>query len=245
VSSTAYAEAEATGVVRGFEVLAPCVELPSARVPTDELLPLFKRLETVLFPLVSANSRTEFKALRQQLFHRYVVLMAAITEIAAEVRGIDEANCDWVTDLTTKVQEDEVLPWVESGKSEAIFSVETLARAVWLASEIIGMPSPEDDPHKKKDREFAAKYGLSAFWSQFHVDCLTAALFRRVGPPSAAILDEILEGMRLSVMAYAAAREGYDIRSVHPQPENYPDDVWDAEDEASVASSSRFGLERV
>ena|ERR1035437_8861810 len=242
MSSVAYAEAEATGVVRGFEVLAPCVELPSVP-PTNEILPLVKRLESVIFPLVQANSRADFKALRQRLFHRYVVLMAAITEIAAEVADLPDYQSDWVADLTKKVEEDHILPWLTDGRIEAIFNIETLGRAVWLASEIISLPTPADDPQKKKDREYAAKYGLSAFWSQLHLDCLTAALFNHVGPPSADILDEILEGMRLSVMAYAAARQGYDIRTVRGQSENYPDGVWDAEDEASVAASSRFGLE--
>jgi hypothetical protein len=244
MSSPAFAEAERTGVHRGYEIPGTTSIITTDFVfSKPDVESVIDRMEeVVLRPLLVATSREEFKARRDSLFSRYAALSSGLREMLSEggdiADHINSQDDDHISCIYSLIRNSRLLSWPEGGADEAIFCIETLERAQWLVSEIVQKPL-SDDSRGDEDKELAREYGISAFWSQMHIDCLVAVLLRRIlALPSAEVLDEIVRGMRLSVMSYASARQGYELRyHLTTADEPYPADPEDAD---ALASSHQI-----
>jgi hypothetical protein len=241
MSSPAFREIERTGVQRGYEVPGTTSIVTSDLVFfKPDLESVINRIEEVILrPLLVATSREEFRGRRNVLFPRYASLSSGLREMLTE-NGEGEHNGskeDFFGYLYSLVRNSHIISWPDGGQDEAIFCIETLERAQWMVTELNGR-QVLDASDQERDRTLAYEYGCSAFWSQMHIDCLVAVLMRRVLTlPSPDILLELLEGMRLSVIAYSSAKQGYDLRHISDY-EALPDDPEDADALACTSSGT-------
>jgi hypothetical protein len=138
-------------------------------------------------------------------------LIALPNEISAQFA---QDSLSWT--LKVIADESDHLPWSLGGKEEADFCTETLYRAFGLLSGIHSGNVPNDK--RAEDSELAGKFSNNAFWAQMHLSCLLYAIRARCAPTKD-VLDELLIGMRYSVMAYAYIRQGVELR----EPEDMAD----------------------
>jgi hypothetical protein len=116
------------------------------------------------------------------------------------------------------------------GKGEVLFCLSTLRKAVGMLRFIFSKDVPPE--LREKDTELARSFAGQVIFFQLNLDCLRLALSNEdsVNPE---VLGQILEGLRASVMAYAAVREAMDLRGFsRDRYTEIPDVSWDAEDQA-------------
>ena len=186
-----------------------------------------------------ARSVVEFQRRRKLMFESYINLCSAITKVVLTTME-DSANHEQlVQEALTKLEEDfrveGPLHLGAEASKEAVFSIATLKRTFRLIPGIVSNPVPDDK--KNEDKELAKQFSSCVLWSQLHLDCLGFALERKeaLAPE---VLGEVLEGIRLSLTAYACARQGYDIRALpRTEPVALEEIEWDDEDENLVAIS--------
>lgn len=200
-------------------------------------------LETNVFTvLVRATSVSDFQDRRSKLFDRYVQLSGAV-RMFAPVRDTDEQVFARVLE---EIEADTSLPWTNPMQEEAHFCASTLFRAYMLASEILRSPLRDDGDSAKKDREFASQFALACLWAQLHLDCIVFAMHNRPKPKQQ-ILGALVDSMRTSVLAYANARLGYDLRCASPDDSEPPHDEqgWSPEEKSLVEGYTRLSMEAV
>ena len=119
---------------------------------------------------------------------------------------------------------------------ETLFCLATLARIDSLLN-LLGQDPPIE--RADEDRKLAGEFRARTAWSEFHLHGLFVILLGRPRPVmSAEILQEIMDGARVVVMAFAAAREAVRLRGLIPS-RDFSDSDWDEEDETLVQSSTR------
>lgn len=174
-----------------------------------------REMEVIVTRLSSSTSRAEFEALRTKNFSDYVHLsyILANTFSLPEGTTVRQAviqqsikNVERVIEsLGTSLVGPEVV-------REAIFSIETLGRAYKLVNLIHARGGVRSD-QKEKDKELGVNFSSAAIWAQLHLDCLRFIVTHKI-VTGKEIQEEILEGMRFSVMAYSFARQGLELRTV-------------------------------
>lgn len=85
---------------------------------------------------------------------------------------------------------------------------------------------------REKDTELARSFATQTIFFQLNLDCLRLALISE-GSVNPEVLEKVLESLRASVLAYAAVREGMELRGFSEEKyAEIPDMSWDDEDEA-------------
>jgi hypothetical protein len=95
---------------------------------------------------------------------------------------------------------------------EAIFCFDTLRRAYKLVDIIHERHDALSQGSREADRKLAGAFNGSALWAQLHLDCLRVIISKRMVQDQE-VVDEILQGSRLSVMAYSYARQAVELRT--------------------------------
>jgi hypothetical protein len=174
-----------------------------------------REMEVIVTRLSGCGSKAEFDELRTKIFPDYIHLsyILANTFSLPEGSTVRQAVIQQsiknvahvIKTLGTPLMSPETV-------RDAIFCIETLGRAYRLVNLIHSHEDVRSD-RIEKDRELARQFSSVAIWSQLHLDCLRFIVSHKlvVGEE---ILKEILEGMRLSVLAYSFARQGLELRTV-------------------------------
>lgn len=121
-------------------------------------------------------------------------------------------------------------------KDQAMFTIWSLRKTSDLILKI-ARSGPVSDSQREQDSRLAGEFSFCTAWTQFHLDCLLAAIRtdRSVQPE---VLTEIQDGLRAAVNAYGLARQGLDLRVPPVEPQLIPPE-WDEEDEQLLRSSMR------
>jgi hypothetical protein len=179
---------------------------PEARTAED----LRKRLDTTIFRLlVTAQSADQFKDLRREVFSDYVEVSEAIATIWRTVnqlpKGDDVASASSAFVVLKSVLTDDthLLGRHEGAREEALFCLETLYRAHFMALDLLSaIRSGTLPPESVQDFHSAIS---AEWWSLLHMECILFAICHKIDPTEDVFLS-VLEGFRTSVMAYAHAR---------------------------------------
>ncbi len=174
-----------------------------------------REMEVIVTRLCSSTSKAEFEALRKQSLSDYIHLsyILANTFSLPEGTTVRQAVIQQSIKNVERVIESLGTPLIGSEVvREAIFSIETLGRAYKLVNFIHARGDVQSN-QKEKDKELGVNFSSFAIWSQLHLDCLRFIVTHKL-VTGKEIQEEILDGMRASVMAYSFVRQGLELRTV-------------------------------
>ncbi len=192
-----------------------------------------RQMDSMARQLISCRTKEEFCQLRIDLFPKYANSCFAVSSMIRSVMtNVDHAETVQESlACIMKIFKSEGAAYLGvDGKGEVLFCLSTLRKAVGMLRYIF----PRDVPPelREKDTELARSFAIQVIFFELNLDCLRLALTYEdsINP---GVLGEILEGLRASVMAYAAVREGMELRGFsQDRYAEIPDVSWDNEDEA-------------
>jgi hypothetical protein len=185
------------------------------RGPAKIVITALGEIDVAVTRLAGCQSRSEFVATRKEVFADFVNLSYIIANSFSITR--DRAIRRAAVDQSIKAVERYFqLAGVERFGAEtireAIFCFDTLRRAYKLVDKIHERNSALGEDSRAADRKLAGDFNGSALWAQLHLDCLRVILSKHMVQDQE-VVDEILQGSRLSVMAYSYARQGLELRT--------------------------------
>jgi len=199
---------------------------------------LVMEMDGVAIPLIHCRNRREFESVLKEQFPSYVKLSTAIANVVRSVvKDSDHARLvqDGLDDIEKKFCAEENTYLGADEKREIMFSLATLKKAFRLIPELLSRPVPAEAVEREK--QLAGTFGICTILFQLHLQCLIVAIDRKesLNPE---VLEEIIEGLRGSVMAYATIRQALELRgfSASRYSESLGTIPWDKEDEAFANS---------
>ena len=200
-----------------------------------------REMENIVIELSECRTKAEFDERRNTRFGDYMNLSFILANAFSmpgsrpvKFKAIQESLRNvgrLIAHLGKPQMEAEVI-------QESIFNIETLGRAYRLVHTICERGDIGQDK-KEQDRKLAVNFSTSAIWSQLHLDCLRYAITHSIALPQD-ILSEIIEGLRLSVMAYSYARQGIELRTIR---EPYLTDIMLDDEDKELLKESAFDCE--
>ena len=183
------------------------------RGPAKIVLLTLREMDRIIVQLSQCQSKTEFSELRKKLFSDYVNLSYILANSFSipNDRAIRQAAIQQSFKFVERLLESKGVARVGSEViKEAVFNVDTLRRAYRLV-DLIHSRGAVPEASSDSDRKLAAHFNSAALWSQFNLDCLRYVITHRIGLDQE-ILNEIVQGLRLSTLAYSYARQGVELR---------------------------------
>jgi hypothetical protein len=194
-----------------------------------------EQIDRIVRGLVACVSPQEFEKARQDVFSDYAHLsftIANLVALSSEESVRPQAIKQSFEAVREIFQKKLAHSFGEDTAREAFFCLDTLRRTYRLVDKLRSQQLPQDK--KDADHELSGKYNFSVLWAQFHLDCIRLILSQH-HRHTKNIIDEILQGARLSVMAYSYARQGLELRTVRAPYETA--DLRDEEDIELLAES--------
>lgn len=186
---------------------------------SDVLKGCADEVNTILSNVIETRTRIEYRREFSQSFQKYVELSLAMAYVARAVVPDDvrerltrESICEMEADFRDRAQD----VFGTAVRDQTLFTVWTLRKINEVVSQIV--VAKLDPSRRKEDHEHCAKFTIHALWAQFSLDCLRTALEtgRSIYPE---VLEELTDGLRSMVNAYAHAREGLDVRVPSTEPD--------------------------
>ena len=185
--------------------------------------------------VIEKKTAAEFRAARDGVFPKYVHMMRAISDLARVVippqvmeRLANESFSELEADFRTHGSAFGLVV-----RDQAIFTVWTFRKINDLVAHIASQPVSDSLRHQ--DEEILAKFVFYALWTRFHLDCLTISMHCHK-PIYPDVRNEVADGLRAAVDAYAWAKQGIELRNPVVEPIiNSPE--WDEEDQELLESS--------
>lgn len=235
-----------TGVGESLAFLAFPAKRASEEVSatTEEMVRTISTLVSqILAEAVGARSKEQFLRARKTHIARYMQVMIALSDLiaaAVDEPTIGRLTVESLSELETMFKEGERIFGPFIGE-QAVFTVWTFGKI----SELVQQCNAKRVSHeyREADAEFARQYVGHVLYARFHLDCLRMSLMQGQ-PLFPEVLDEISEGLRSAVDAYAYVRHGMELR--HPTEEELMIDIpWDEEQDELLRLSSEDLLREV
>jgi len=182
--------------------------------PAKIVLIALREIDKIVMQLIHCTSKEQFVDLRQKVFSDYANLsyILAKTFSISNDRAIRQAVIRQAFQGVERLFETKGVPRLGTDViRESIFCIETLRRAYKLVDVLYSRGSVAEAV-READHKLAHKFNTSTLWAQINLDCLRLIITEEAGI-DAEILQEILQGSRFSVMAYAYVREGIELRT--------------------------------
>jgi hypothetical protein len=194
---------------------------------------IYRQMVDLAIQAANAPSVEDFHAIRERAFPKYMNLSAALGNV---IRAkLDLSDLPGLVDASFVALERDFYSEAESYfgsdvRDEIAFSLSTLRGAYRWISHLLTVKPPAES--LVQDREYSNHFAISSTWVHFHLEGLKAGLYKgHVIVP--AVVQELLEGLRQSVMAYAYVRAALDLRGVlNDRYKEALSVTWDEEDEA-------------
>jgi hypothetical protein len=236
-------EMEKSRAIGGLGDLPSFISLPEkeshelSRDAQDVFKKIVEVRTNIVLLTIEAQSRDEFKQIREQTFDNVVrtnKALGSLARVMVPAAALDRIVWQSFAELEADFSEHGTKKFGEVAKEQAIFSIWTLRKINRLLSKINEYKGM-DSEKAEKDREIGKAFSFYLLWTYFHLECLIAAM-RFDKPIQIDVLDEICDGLRAVVNAYGFLRQGLDIR-FPAGAEPSQDVVWGEEDEQLLASS--------
>jgi hypothetical protein len=191
-------------------------------------------IDDLVLRAVEKRSAEEFRRAREEVFPQYFEAMRAfgsLIRIVVPQHAMDRLISESLSELEADFRDLGPAAFGSDMANRGTFTVWTLRKIKDLAEEIGNLGPP---PGHKTDSEMAMKFAAYAVLSRFHVDCLVRSM--RTGKPIyPEIREQIANGLRAAVDAYAWIRQAIDLRSPAQEPEIII--PWEEEDDYLLADS--------
>jgi hypothetical protein len=178
------------------------------------VLAALRESDALLKPLLTAGGKAEFAARRKKIFKDYVnlsyVVANSFSGAEAEERALATKEA---FKLVEHIIHEQGTPRLGTERvRETIFCLNTLRRAARLVGELHSLGDLPAE-RKEKDEELAISFNASVLWAQFHLDCIRIFVKKSVDGIEQDVLDEMVGGARMAVMAYSYVRQGVELRT--------------------------------
>lgn len=195
-------------------------------------------MDRLLTSVIEKRTAAEFDIAFTEAFPKYVAVTVALSRLAHAMVPQDvsdrlrrESICELEADFRDKALQ----AFGAVARDQALFTIWTLRKINDLVTEICS--AKLDKSKLKEDKEFSKEFGASTLRALFCLDCLNLA-FRLSRPIYPEVMQELIEGLRAMVNAYAWARRGFELRfPTIEQPPELPGP--DAEDDELLSASMR------
>ncbi len=240
-------QSEITGSVdlQSPEILFSAASFPGERM-LRRLRPNFgsaiklltMEMDCIASSMIRCRSKEEFESLLKEQFPAYVKLSSAIGNVVRSViKSSDHARLvqEALDDIEKKFCAEENSYLGTDEKREIMFSLATLKKSFRLLPELLSRSVPPEV--EEEDKKLAGTFAAYVLLFQFHLQCLKVATASKesLNPE---VLEEIIDGLRGSVMAYTCIRQALELRgfSAARYSESLGVIPWDKEDEAFADS---------
>lgn len=178
---------------------------------------------------IEKRTTVEFRAVRDEVFPKYFIAVRALSDLAkitVPKHDLEVLAAESFSEMEAVFREKGLTAFGAEMRDQAIFTAWTLRKISNICDTIKNAKlAPE---HKKTDKDFVRQFAFYLMWTCFHLECLLRSLETQK-PIYPEVLDEVIDGLRAAVNAYALARRGLDLRVPQPEPE-IPAVEWDEED---------------
>lgn len=186
---------------------------------------------------IDQRTSADFVRVREEVFPQYVDAITALGRLARIIlskQAIEGISLESFSEMEADFRELGDSSFGSDLAERGLFTVWTLRKIYDLAREIESFPQPQGE-EAREDIEKARDFVRYALWNRFHVDCLIKSM-RSKKAIYPEVVEQLRDGLRAAVNAYAHIRQWADIRN--PQHESDPGEIdWSAEDEAWVKDS--------
>lgn len=166
----------------------------------------------LLCATIEARSQAEFNRVFESEFPKYVALILAMSNFARAVVPkplIERLTRESICETEAEFREKGLAAFGAAVHDQALFTVWTLRKINELVTQIDSVRP--DESKRKEDTEYCAHFNWNMFRAQFSLDCLNTALETKQ-PVYPEVLEELVDGLRAMVNAYAWARRGFEAR---------------------------------
>ena len=240
---------EAPTIPKGFGVASIGEQFAFLRLPSTrgakEISPSIQQIfeniaevhDQMIAGVIEKRTVSEFRAARDAVFSNYAHIMRAISDLARVVipprvleRQADESFCELESDF--REHGDSLGSAV---RDQVIFTIWTFRKIKSLVQQIASKDAPDGAQEQERDRELSSSFAFYALWTRFHLDCLTLSMHchKPIYPEAR---DEIADGLRAAVNAYASVKQGLELRNPVMEPVLARPE-WDDEDQELLDSS--------
>jgi hypothetical protein len=236
-------EIECPVPIVGFRPVGLMGESATHRLPlgsADIVHLILKEMEDVATQSTRARTAEEFNEQRKRLYPEYLSLTKAVsgvvlakmdqcdrTSLMMSLNGMLDSS---FTELEDEMETHGSMFFAEELHPEIMVSVATLKSAYMTVPRLFSVQI--DTSLAEQDKKLGDDFAVAATWTQFHLEGLKAAMKKNLSVMPE-VLQELLEGLRMSVMAYSYVRQAVDLRNLLDQRYSKEFDVtWDEEDDA-------------
>lgn len=169
-------------------------------------------VDQILRTAIETRTKTEFDKFFNDSFPKYAGLTMAISHFATaaiQKPVIEQLVRESICELEADFRDKGLAAFGATVRDQAMFTVWTLRKINDLTTQITAAPVAK--ARKADDEEYCANFNINAIRAQFSLDCLNMALEneRAIYPE---VQEEVVDGLRAMVNAYAWARRGLDLR---------------------------------
>jgi hypothetical protein len=178
-----------------------------------------EQVRTLLCNMVETRSLAEYRQEFDRSFPKYVSLMLAMSHIANAAiprESIERLSRESICEVESDFRQKEAAEaFGEEVRNQVLFTVWTLRKINDLVDQINA--AKVEPSIRKADREKCSAFTFFLFRGQLSLDCFNLALATRkaIYPE---VADQLIDGLRSMVNAYAHAREGLDLRVPVEEP---------------------------
>jgi len=176
-------------------------------------------LDQIITGAIEKRTAQEFIAVRDATFPDYARVMLALANLVSTIVPVlvlERITLESLSELEADFRDHAAAAFGTSIRDQAIFTVWTLRKINELSQRVTASGKVPDDI-RKRDAELAPSFNFHALRTRFHLDCLTTAL-RTSAPIYPEVLNEISDGLRSEVDAYAWIRQAVDLRFPAQEP---------------------------
>lgn len=188
----------------------------SSRTLTPSAIEVFRgcsdAINELLRSAVEARSAAEYSRIYGAAFPKYVALSFAMSHFAAAVVPkpvIERLTRESISEMEADFRDKGLDTFGSAVRDQAIFTVWTLRKINELVTQIV--TTKLDDSKVADDQECRTSFNFNTFRAQFSLDCLNVAL-RDGDAIYPEVLEQLTDGLRAMVNAYAWARRGLEAR---------------------------------
>lgn len=183
--------------------------VPSA---TEVLKGCSEIIDQFLRSVIDARNKAEFGQIFESAFPKYVQLTLAVSQVTNAVVPkpvLERLARESISEMEADFRDKGLAVFGAAVRDQALFTVWTLRKIKEVVTQIAATRLV--DAKKKDDAEYCAQFNVNTLRAQFSLDCLNMALHcgQAIYPE---VQDELVDGLRAMVNAYAWARRGLEIR---------------------------------
>lgn len=195
-------------------------------------------IDGIVLRTMEERTAEGFAKARMEGFPQYFAAMVALgvlIKIAVPERDIERLRAESLSELEADFRDSGAAAFGTDLRDRGLFTVWTLRKISDLAHEVENSAVPKDI--LQKDNDVARKFATHAIWARFHIDCLVKSMKSRK-PIFPGVVENIADGLRAAVDAYAWIRQAVGLRTPVAEPQLSPVE-WTPDDELLLKDSMR------